>query len=106
MLLCNNIFKRRRKVFRFGQLSWNIYKKIAELAHPLYQLTGKKEFKWGQQEQESFDALKNVLVEPPIFALPNNKDPFILNVDASNLVQNFFKCMLGKRRLLLTAVSL
>ena len=60
-------------------------KDFAELAHPLYQLTGKKEFKWGQQEQQSFDALKNVLVEPPIFSLPNNKDPFILDVDASNL---------------------
>ena len=59
-------------------------KKFADIAQPLYNLTGKNKFKWDQEEQNAFQALKNALVEPPVLALPNNQDKFILDTDASD----------------------
>ena len=58
---------------------------FAGLAQPLYCLTGKKHFKWGDKEQKAFQALKTALTTPPVLALPNNTDPFILAVDASGV---------------------
>ena len=59
-------------------------KDFAALAKPLYGLTGKNMFKWGNEEETAFQALKQSLVEPPVLAIPNNKDPFILDTDASD----------------------
>ncbi|XP_045167543.2 uncharacterized protein LOC123530833 [Mercenaria mercenaria] len=59
-------------------------KNFAEQAQPLYNLTGKNQFKWGDKERASFEALKKALTETPVLALPNNKDPFILDCDASD----------------------
>ena len=58
---------------------------FAELAQPLYCLTGKKQFRWEDKEHKAFEALKTALTTPPVLALPNNTDPFILDVDASDV---------------------
>ena len=43
----------------------------AQLAFPLYCLTGKKPFIWGQEQQAAFDVLKKALTSPPlVLALP------------------------------------
>ena len=60
-------------------------KDFAYLAKPLYGLTGKNQFKWGDREQGAFEALRQALVKPPVLALPNKWDPFILDCDASDV---------------------
>lgn len=41
-------------------------KNFAELAQPLYNLSGKNPFKWGKDEQAAFDSLKTALTNPPV----------------------------------------
>lgn len=60
-------------------------KGFADKSQPLYCLTGKKQFKWGEKEMKAFETLKQALTTPPVLALPNNTDPFILDVDASDI---------------------
>lgn len=59
-------------------------KNFAVMAQPLYNLTGKNQFKWSEKEQSAFDALKTALMNPPVLGLPNIHDPFILDTDASD----------------------
>ncbi|MBV2113414.1 MAG: DDE-type integrase/transposase/recombinase [Candidatus Thiodiazotropha sp. (ex Ctena orbiculata)] len=59
-------------------------KNFAELARVLYALTGKNKFKWGNEEEEAFEALKKALTSPPVLGLPNSRDPFLLDTDASD----------------------
>ena len=40
-------------------------------------------FKWDSDHQESFDRLKEALINSPILAYPNYNKPFILETDAS-----------------------
>ena len=53
----------------------------AQLAFPLYCLTRKKPFIWGQEQQAAFDALKKALTSPPVLSLPT-PDDFVLDTDA------------------------
>ncbi len=50
----------------------------------MYRVTGKQKFKWEQQQQDAFDSLKTALTSPPVLALPNDRDEFILDTDASD----------------------
>ena len=59
-------------------------KNFSELADPLYQAMRKKPFHWSEEEEVSFQSLKTSLTQPPLLALPNGEDPFILDTDASN----------------------
>ncbi|VDH99673.1 Hypothetical predicted protein [Mytilus galloprovincialis] len=68
----------------FANYHRTFIKNFADLSYPLYQLTGKKPYKWRDSEQEAFDQLVEALTTTPLLALPNNKDPFILDTDASN----------------------
>ena len=61
----------------------NHIKGYAELAAPLYEITGKKEFHWDEPQQAAFEALKEALVCAPVLAYPNAEDQFILDTDAS-----------------------
>ena len=38
---------------------------FSEIAAPLYAVTGKNKFKWGDDQQRSFDDLREVLTKPP-----------------------------------------
>ena len=58
-------------------------KNFAGMAQPLYSLTGKNKFKWGNEEQVAFDSLKEALTNPPVLGLPNSEDFLILDTDAS-----------------------
>ena len=55
----------------------------AQMAFPLYRLTGKKLLIWGQELQAAFDALKKALTSPPVLALPTLDGEFVLDTDAS-----------------------
>jgi hypothetical protein len=58
-------------------------KGFAEIATPLYAVTGKKAFKWEPDQQNAFDRLKRALTNPPVLALPRSGGEFILDTDAS-----------------------
>ena len=58
-------------------------KDFAVIGRLLYKLTGGKPFIWGEERQGTFEKLKAVLTSPPVLALPNVNDSFILDVDAS-----------------------
>ncbi|KAK6181976.1 hypothetical protein SNE40_009751 [Patella caerulea] len=67
----------------FANYHRTFIKHFAEKAFPLYQITGKKTFVWGPEQQSAFDKLKHSLVTTPVLTLPNTTDPFILDCDAS-----------------------
>jgi len=50
---------------------------------PLYNVTKKGGFHWGSEQQDAFDALKQVLCSAPVLSFPNSQDMFILDTDAS-----------------------
>jgi hypothetical protein len=59
-------------------------KGFAILARPLTTLTKHDQpFQWGEDEQRSFDALKEKLLTPPILSHPNYQLPFEIHTDAS-----------------------
>ncbi|MES9882037.1 MAG: pol polyprotein [Sedimenticola sp.] len=60
-------------------------RKFAELADPLYRITRKQPFEWAAEQNNAFLALKNALVRPPVLALPNLQDEFVLDTDASHV---------------------
>ena len=63
-------------------------KTYADIAAPLYQLTGSrgktKEFKWGIEHQVAFDHLKLAMTTAPVLGYPKGSEPFILDTDASD----------------------
>ena len=59
-------------------------KDFSRIAEPLYSVVGKKKFMWGEPQAAAFIALKELLTHPPVLALPNQLDEFILDTDASN----------------------
>ena len=57
---------------------------FSHIAKPLYDLTGKKGFHWGLEQQEAFDKLVGLLLKPPVLAIPTSTGHFILDTDASD----------------------
>lgn len=54
---------------------------FAELAAPLYLLTkSNRPFKWGKEEHEAFDSIKQALLSRPALGLPDVTKPFQLHV--------------------------
>lgn len=58
---------------------------FAEQARPLTQLTTKKPFSWGEEEQAAFSAMKRKLTEAPLLKFPDFSRPFTLATDASKV---------------------
>ncbi len=59
-------------------------KDFAQVAKPLHELTGKKDWKWTPRQQESFEALKTILTSTPILRMPTDSDPYRLEADSSD----------------------
>lgn len=55
---------------------------FAQMAQPLYNVTGKQPFVWGAEQQTAFDALRRALTSPPVLALPTADGQFVLDTDA------------------------
>ena len=58
---------------------------LAELAAPLYSLTGKAPFEWTEEHETAFQSLKQAMLSPVVLAMPKSEGIFILDTDASNL---------------------
>ena len=58
---------------------------LAQLAEPLYAITGKKPFVWKEEHTLAFEKIKDALTRPVALSLPTPDDPFVLDVDASNV---------------------
>jgi hypothetical protein len=58
---------------------------FSSIATPLHEVTSIKQvFQWGGKQQNSFDALKEKISSAPVLALPNLRQPFEIQTDASN----------------------
>lgn len=58
---------------------------LAEMASPLYALTGKAPFVWTEEYSKSFQALKTALHSAEVLAMPQKEGVFILDTDASDV---------------------
>ena len=76
--------KEVEKFFGFVNYHRNFIKGYSAITKPLITLTGKKPFKWGTEQQEAYETLKNALQTTPVLTLPNLTDKFILDTDASD----------------------
>ena len=69
----------------FANYHRNFIARFSDIAEPLYTVTGKASFRWGEAQQQSFDALIERLTRPPVLAIPTTDGDFVLDTDASDL---------------------
>nr|GEU43391.1 putative reverse transcriptase domain-containing protein [Tanacetum cinerariifolium] len=68
---------------------------FSKIAKPLTLLTQKnKKFEWGDEQENAFQTLKDMLCDVPILALPEGADDFVVYCDALN---QGFGCVLMQR---------
>lgn len=98
--------KEIEKFLGFANYHRTFIKDYAKMATSLNRLTGKKPYVWGQEQQDAFDSLKLALITTPVLALPNSKDLFILDTDASDFAigAGLIQVQEGKERVLLMVV--
>lgn len=59
---------------------------FSAVSAPLSELTQKeKSWQWGEAQQQSFDAMKKLLTSAPVLLLPDDRQPFVVNADASGV---------------------
>ncbi|KAK3085317.1 hypothetical protein FSP39_001380 [Pinctada imbricata] len=68
----------------FANYHRSFIKDFAKISLPLYKVTGKKPFNWGEEQQKAFEVLKKALLLSPVLAIPNMEGKFILDTDASD----------------------
>ena len=59
-------------------------KDLSRIAAPLAELTRKKPWKWGEEQQTAFEKLKSALQTTPVLAIPDKTGTFVLDTDASD----------------------
>jgi hypothetical protein len=73
--------------------------KLAEVAHPLHQVTKKNaRFIWTKECELAFQELKGLLAQAPIMAYPTRNEMFILDTDASDLGYGAVLSQMQKQR--------
>ncbi|GJY63824.1 putative nucleotidyltransferase, ribonuclease H [Tanacetum coccineum] len=76
---------------------------FSKIAKPLTLLTQKiKKFKWGDEQENAFQTLKDILCDASILAHPEGTDDFVLYCDASN---QGFGCVLMQRNKVIAYAS-
>jgi hypothetical protein len=55
------------------------------IAQPLFVLTGKKDFKWGEDQTEAFQELKNCITHAPVLVLADDLNPFRVEANSSDV---------------------
>ena len=69
----------------FANYHREFVKRYAEVANPLYALTGPKvKFSWSTRAEDAFNNLKDALMDAPVLPYPDPKHTFILDCDASD----------------------
>jgi Reverse transcriptase (RNA-dependent DNA polymerase)/RNase H-like domain found in reverse transcriptase/Integrase zinc binding domain/Chromo (CHRromatin Organisation MOdifier) domain len=67
----------------------NFYRRFiqdySKVARPLFDLTGKAEFKWGEDQDEAFNELRRRITSTPILIFPNENKPFRIEADSSDV---------------------
>jgi hypothetical protein len=67
----------------------NFYRRFildySHIAQPLFVLTGKKDFKWGEDQTKAFQELKNRITRAPVLALVDDSKPFRVEADSSDV---------------------
>jgi hypothetical protein len=70
---------------------------FSSIAAPLHAVTSvKKGFQWGGKQQQAFDTLKEKINSTPVLALPNLRQPFEIQTDASNYAMGVVLLQYGK----------
>ena len=75
--------------------------RFADTAACLYKLTGPKvKFDWGEEEEDSFQKLKEAITEAPLLVYPKEGGGFVLDTDASDkaIVAVLSQVQDGKKR--------
>nr|GEV92345.1 reverse transcriptase domain-containing protein [Tanacetum cinerariifolium] len=76
---------------------------FSKIAKPLTLLTQKnKKFEWGDEQENTFHTLKDMLCDAPILALPKGTYDFVVYYDASN---QEFGCVLMQRNKVIAYAS-
>jgi RNase H-like domain found in reverse transcriptase/Reverse transcriptase (RNA-dependent DNA polymerase)/Integrase zinc binding domain/Chromo (CHRromatin Organisation MOdifier) domain len=67
----------------------NFYRRFiqdySKVARPLFDLTGKADFKWGEDQEAAFTELRRRVTSAPILAFPNENKPFRIEADSSDV---------------------
>ena len=80
----NNI-KAATSFVKMAEYYRNHIPNFSTLAQPLFDLTKKNaKFIWNNEQQQSFDKIKQLLTTEPLLQFPDSNVPFIIQVDASN----------------------
>ena len=70
---------------------------FSSIAAPLHAVTSFKQgLQWGGKKQQAFDTLKKKISSAPILALPNLRQPFEIQTDASNYAMGAVLLQYGK----------
>jgi hypothetical protein len=70
---------------------------FSSIAAPLHAVTRVKQvFQWGGKQQKDFDTLKEKISSTPVLALPNLRQPFEIQTDASNYAMGAVLLQHGK----------
>jgi hypothetical protein len=70
---------------------------FSSIAAPLHALTSVKQgFQWGGKQQQAFDTLKEKISSAPVLALPNLRQPFEIQTDASHYAMGAVLLQYGK----------
>ena len=77
--------KELQRFLGFANYHRGFIENFSEIAEPLNRLLRKKvSFKWGTDQQMSFELLKAKLSSPPVLSIPTKEGMFILDTDASD----------------------
>ena len=76
---------RGKKFFGSNPILEEVYANFSSIVAPLHAVTSVKQvFQWGGKQQKAFDTLKEKINSAPVLALPNLRQPFEIQTDASN----------------------
>nr|GFA43735.1 putative reverse transcriptase domain-containing protein [Tanacetum cinerariifolium] len=99
----NSGYKRFIFSIMIGECYRRFIVSFSKIVKPLTLLTQKnKKFEWGDEQENAFQTLKDMLCDAPILALPEGADDFIVYCEASN---QGFGCVLMQRNKVIAYAS-